>query len=366
MKFTNKETTKRSSKTLSLLFFQEPGESVLQRIQGYIEEHHFMQIQYFSEHMLPLTFKFSGDLSVFQQTFQQNPSRELLVVGTPPGGLISHEILLTLKLSGATIKLIPAEIDLLTGLLEISNIHDIPHIKLFPDKIGATQKYLKKLLSIFISIPGIILTGLMLPLITLLIKTTSPGPVLYRQKRLGKNARPFTLYKFRTMQADAEKNGPQLSGDYDTRITRAGKFLRYWHIDELPQFWNILKGDMALVGPRPERPFFAHFLSQKIPYYKVIYQQKPGLTSLGMIKYGYASDTEEMTDRLYYDIVYLNNPSLAMDARILLNTIRYLALKMFFSPSEKRKEKRQDELQTLTSSHDPIIRWVSFKNKING
>ncbi|WP_010663544.1 sugar transferase [Marinilabilia salmonicolor] len=366
MKFTNKKTKKSSARTLSILFFQETKESILKSLQEYIEWNHFTQTQYFNTHPLPLKFKYSGDVTDFQQSFPQKPTHELFVVGTPPDGLVSHEILLTLKLSGAIIKLIPAEIDLLTGLVEISHIHDIPHIKLFPDKIGTTQKYLKKLLAIFISIPGIILTGLMLPLITLLIKTTSRGPVLYRQKRLGKNARPFTLYKFRTMRADAEKDGPQLSGDHDTRITRTGKFLRYWHIDELPQFWNILKGDMALVGPRPERPFFAHFLSQKIPYYKVIYQQKPGLTSLGMIKYGYASNTEEMTDRLFYDIVYLNNPSLAMDSRILLSTIRYLALKIFYSPSEKRREKRQDELKTLTSSNDPIVRWLSFQNKVNG
>lgn len=361
MKLTNK---KSSDRTLSIFFFQETKESILKSLQEYIEWNHFTQTQYFSNHPLPLKSKYSGDLTDFQQSFPQKPTHELFVVGTPPKGIFTHETLLALKLSGSTIKLIPAEIDLLTGLVEIKDIHDIPHIKLFPDKISTVHNWLKKFLAISISIPGIILTGLILPFITLLIKTTSSGPVFYTQKRLGQNARPFTLYKFRTMQADAEKNGPQLSGDNDKRITKIGKFLRYWHIDELPQFWNILKGDMALVGPRPERPYFADFLSQEIPYYKIIYQQKPGLTSLGMIKYGYASNIEEMTDRLYYDIIYLNNPSLSMDVRIILDTIRYLVLKSIHSSSQKREEKRQEELKSLSSSNEATIRWLSFKNKV--
>jgi lipopolysaccharide/colanic/teichoic acid biosynthesis glycosyltransferase len=291
---------------------------------------------------------------------------ELIVIGYPSRGEISNELLLTLKLSGAIIKLIPIDLSLLSGLIGINNLRDLPHIRLFPDKITSLHQFLKEVLTKASAVIGLLFTSILLPFIALLIKTTSSGPVFYSQKRLGKNAHPFTLYKFRTMEDFAEKDGPQLSGDEDKRITKAGKILRYWHLDELPQFWNLLKGDMALVGPRPERPFFARFLANKIPYYKIIYQQKPGLTSLGMIKYGYASSIEEMADRLYYDIVYLNNPSFWMDIKILLSTIRYIILKTFYDPSKERNIQREGNLKTLTESHDPLVWWLTLKNKANG
>jgi lipopolysaccharide/colanic/teichoic acid biosynthesis glycosyltransferase len=351
---------------LALLFFQVPNELILSNIREYMKYHQFSEFRYFCDQKIPVTFQYGGTIAQFSDSFNNSPADELMVIGYPSKGEVSNELLLTLKLSGAIIKLIPIDLNLLSGLIQINNFRDLPHIRLFPNKITTTHQFLKELLTKASAIFGIILTGILMPFIALLIKTTSSGPVFYRQKRLGKNARPFTLYKFRTMGVSAEKNGPQLSGNEDQRITKAGRILRYWHIDELPQFWNLLKGDMALVGPRPERPFFARFLANKIPYYKIIYQQKPGLTSLGMIKYGYASSVEEMTDRLYYDIVYLNNPSFWMDIKILINTIRYIILKTFYDPSKDRNLKREGNIKTLTESHDPLIRWLSLKNKANG
>ncbi len=364
MKFTKGKQKPLPKYKLALLFFQVPTENVLANITKYIETRPQVEIEYFCDQKLALIFHYAGQISAFPESFHNGPADELIVVGYPAKGSVSQEMLLSMKLSRAIIKLIPVEMDLLTGLMEVGSLNDIPHIRLFPDKMTKTHKVTKIILGKVIAVLGILFTVLLLPFIAIFIKATSPGPIFYNQKRLGKNARPFTLYKFRTMVRHAEENGPQLSGIKDLRITKAGKILRYWHLDELPQFWNILKGDMALVGPRPERPFFARFLAQKLPYYKIIYQQKPGLTSLGMIKYGYASSIEEMTDRLYYDIVYLNRPTFMMDAKILINTIQYIFLKTFYAPSEKRKEKNIENLKALTTSHDPLVRWLFFKSKI--
>lgn len=366
MKLSKDKQKLRHSRQLVLLFFQVPETNLLTKIGDYIKNKKVVNFEYYCNEKLTVTYKYAGNISEFPNSFHENPADELIVIGYPSKNEVSQEFLLTLKLSGATIKLLPGNLDLFAGLLQVKGLRDLPHIPLFPNRTSIFQQVSKTLLTQVAAILGLTFTTLLFPFIALSIKITSEGPVFYKQKRLGKNAKPFDLYKFRTMNQYAEKEGPQLSSSNDPRITSIGRILRYWHIDELPQFWNILKGDMALVGPRPERPFFARFLAQKIPYYKIIYQQKPGLTSLGMIKYGYASSIEEMTDRLYYDIVYLNNPSMGMDLKILMNTIRYIVLKTFYHSSEKRVAERKESLKMLTSAQDPLVRWLSFKNKVKG
>lgn len=153
------------------------------------------------------------------------------------------------------------------------------------------------------------------------ILLSSKGTVIYRQKRLGKNRKPFNIYKFRTMVMDAEKSGPQLAVVNDARITKVGKFLRKYHIDEFTQFWNVLKGDMSVVGPRPEREIFVNEIEKILPEYSKVFEVKPGLTSLGMIKFGYASNVAQMVERAKFDLEYLENRNSGCDARILLNTV---------------------------------------------
>lgn len=167
----------------------------------------------------------------------------------------------------------------------------------------------------------IILSPLYL-LIALTIKATSPGKVMYKQQRVGLRRKDFTLYKFRSMVSDAESGTPVLSSENDPRITRVGKVLRKYRLDELPQFWNILKGDMSLVGPRPERRYYVDQLLQKVPHYHLIHQLRPGLTSWGMVKYGYARNLDEMTERLKYEMLYLENISLILDLKIIIYTIK--------------------------------------------
>jgi exopolysaccharide biosynthesis polyprenyl glycosylphosphotransferase len=153
------------------------------------------------------------------------------------------------------------------------------------------------------------------------IKLSSKGPVLYSQERIGRGGKPFRIYKFRSMYTDAEAQGPKLSQDHDPRITPVGRFLRKTHLDELPQFWNVLRGEMALVGPRPERQYFIDQISARAPEYYHLLKVKPGVTSWGQVKYGYASNVEEMVERLKYDLLYIENVTLALDLKIVLYTI---------------------------------------------
>ncbi|MEZ4929712.1 MAG: sugar transferase, partial [Chitinophagales bacterium] len=153
------------------------------------------------------------------------------------------------------------------------------------------------------------------------IKVTDKGSIFYSQLRVGKGGEMFRMYKFRSMKEDAEPNGPALSADNDERITPLGKFMRKWRIDELPQFWNVLKGDMSLIGPRPERKYYIDLMSEKAPEVKHLQRVRPGLTSLGMVKFGYAQNVDEMIQRLKYDIIYIEKRSLGLDFKIFLYTL---------------------------------------------
>ena len=157
-----------------------------------------------------------------------------------------------------------------------------------------------------------------------MVKLSSPGPVFYRQDRIGINGHPFCIIKFRSMFMDAEKTGPSLSSDNDPRITKWGRFMRKVRLDELPQFWNVLKGDMSIVGPRPERQFFIDQIVKIAPHYRHLHRVRPGLTSLGQVKYGYAETVEQMVERLKFDILYIENMSLAMDFRVVLYTLKII------------------------------------------
>ena len=156
------------------------------------------------------------------------------------------------------------------------------------------------------------------------IKMDSPGPVFYKQERIGRFGKPFNILKFRTMYLNSEKGTPKLSSENDNRVTPLGKMLRKYRIDEIPQFWNILKGDMSLVGPRPERKFYIDQIVEQAPYYCLIYKIRPGLTSWGPIKIGYSDTIEKMIERLNYDIIYMDNMSLLNDLKILIYTIEII------------------------------------------
>jgi lipopolysaccharide/colanic/teichoic acid biosynthesis glycosyltransferase len=157
--------------------------------------------------------------------------------------------------------------------------------------------------------------------IALRTKFSSRGSVFFLQERIGYKGKPFIIYKFRSMVQNAEAHGPMLSSNNDPRITQWGKTMRKWRLDELPQLWNIIKGEMSLVGPRPERKFYIDQIVQQHPEYKYLLKVKPGLTSWGMVKFGYASSVEEMLQRMPYDIMYIENVSIVLDIKIMLQSI---------------------------------------------
>jgi lipopolysaccharide/colanic/teichoic acid biosynthesis glycosyltransferase len=152
------------------------------------------------------------------------------------------------------------------------------------------------------------------------VKLSSPGPILYRQQRVGRYGRCFKIFKFRSMYHNAEENGPELSSRHDPRVTRFGQFMRKHRLDEIPNFINVLKGEMALVGPRPEREYFINKITKEAPHYVHLHKVKPGITSWGQVKYGYAENVEEMIKRLRYDILYIENMSLFVDLKIMFYT----------------------------------------------
>ncbi len=221
------------------------------------------------------------------------------------------------------IKLAPELYDILTSRVRHSSIFNEPLIDIAQSSMSDSQKCIKRMIDLTTASIALVLLSPLFAIVAALIKKTSPGPVIYKQERIGRHGDPFFIYKFRTMQENAEQDGkPQLSSSNDSRITPVGKVLRKYRIDEIPQFWNVLKGDMSLVGPRPERRYFINQIIEKAPYYTLVYQIRPGITSLGMVKFGYAVDIDEMIERSKYDIIYIDNMSLLLDLKIIAYTIR--------------------------------------------
>jgi exopolysaccharide biosynthesis polyprenyl glycosylphosphotransferase len=222
------------------------------------------------------------------------------------------------------IRITPDSYDFLMGRIKIDAVYGAALIELPLGKMRLWQSTLKRLSDLIVSILVLII---LLPLIVFIaIKTSlsSPGPVIYTQVRIGRYGIPFKIYKFRSMFIDAEYAGPQLSFDGDARCTAWGAFMRKWRLDEIPQFINVILGEMSIVGPRPEREYFIEKVKNIAPYYTRILTVRPGITSWGQVKYGYASDIDQMVDRLKFDLIYVENQSLTLDIKIILYTILVL------------------------------------------
>ena len=223
---------------------------------------------------------------------------------------------------GVELLVVPGALDYMAGTVRSSNLFGVPLVNLSRTGLGQGMKALKRFVDVLGSALALVLLSPILAWVALAVKRGSDGPIFYRQERLGLHGKPFHIIKFRTMVVDAEGAKPQLSSDEDPRITPIGKRLRQTRLDELPQFWNVLKGEMSLVGPRPERAFFADQIVQHSPHFLRLQQVRPGITSWGQVKYGYAENVNEMRQRLRYDIMYLENISLLLDVKILLYTVR--------------------------------------------
>jgi lipopolysaccharide/colanic/teichoic acid biosynthesis glycosyltransferase len=211
--------------------------------------------------------------------------------------------------------------DFLSGMVKINTIYSSPLIKISNGLMPAWQENVKRLIDIVGSLIAMIILIPVYLVLTIIIKSSGKGAVIYSQERIGKFGKPFVIYKFRSMFSGSENNGPALSGKNDPRITPVGRFMRRTHLDEIPQFYNVVRGDMSLVGPRPERQYYIDRIVKRAPHYTHLLKLRPGMTSWGQVKYGYASNIDQMLERLPYDIIYLKNISLYLDLKILIYTM---------------------------------------------
>ena len=218
------------------------------------------------------------------------------------------------------IKLTPDARDLIIGSVKQDSIFHSPFIVINNRLMAEWQYSVKRLADIFLSLLAMVVLSPVYLITAIIVRCTSPGPVFYAQERIGYHGRPFRMHKFRSMYIDAEQSGPALSKDDDPRITPFGRFMRKVRLDEIPQFWNVLRGTMSIVGPRPERQFYIDQIVKRAPEYLLLQRVKPGITSWGQVKYGYASNVDEMVERLRYDLLYLDNMSLTTDLKIMVYT----------------------------------------------
>ncbi|MFT5878382.1 MAG: exopolysaccharide biosynthesis polyprenyl glycosylphosphotransferase [Dokdonia sp.] len=232
-----------------------------------------------------------------------------------------EEIIAILDEEEINIKIIPDMYTILTGQVKMTSIFGAPLIDIRKEIMPPWQQSVKRLFDVSVSISVLVLFFPLYLVVGLIVKFGSKGPIIYWQERIGHHGKPFKIYKFRSMYINAETDRPLLSSDHDPRITKFGLFLRKSRLDEIPQFFNVLIGDMSIVGPRPERQFFITLIKEKAPQYTHLQKVKPGITSWGQVKYGYAENVDEMVRRLAYDILYIENMSLMVDFKILIYTI---------------------------------------------
>jgi sugar transferase (PEP-CTERM system associated) len=242
-------------------------------------------------------------------------------------GRLPVEVLLSMKGRGIKIQDANEFYEQVTGKIPIESLRLGTLLFSSGFHLSRFLVFYKRLASVVVSVIGLILSLPLLPFVALAIKLTSPGQLFYHQKRVGRNDKVFYCHKFRTMRADAEADtGPTWASDDDPRITRVGRFLRTTRLDEVPQLWNVLKGEMSFVGPRPERPEFIESLRQQIPYYNLRHTVRPGITGWAQIRYKYGSSVDDAREKLRYDLFYIKHMSPGLDALVFIDTVKTILL----------------------------------------
>ncbi|MFN8311012.1 MAG: sugar transferase [Chitinophagales bacterium] len=295
--------------------FSAPGNDFGYRFVGYIA------LQKAPQNRLTAELPHLGGIQELEKVVLDNNIEEVLVAIESDEHYLLNDLLLKLADKKVWVRIIPDMYDILSGTTKMNSLVGEAFIEVPPSLLNEMERISKRWFDLLFCTVALLLLWPLFLLVAIWIKLTSKGPVFYAQERLGQYGRPFRIFKFRSMYVDAENQGPKLTSDRDSRITPAGRFIRKYRIDELPQFINVIKGEMSLVGPRAERQYFADQIVAIAPHYKQVLKVKPGITSLGMVKYGYASTVEEMVKRLKYDVIYIENMGVVMDFKIIIYTV---------------------------------------------
>jgi len=274
-----------------------------------------------SDHALQPEMSYLGHVTTLEDILNNHHVDEVIVAIESSEHDRLHKILVKINDLRIIVKVLPDMYELLSGSLKMTNIYGALFVELNRDVMPLWQQAIKRFLDISLSVIAIIMLLPMYIISAILVKLSSPGPIFFLQERIGLNNKPFQIIKFRTMYVNSEANGPQLSSSNDSRITPIGRFMRKTRLDEFPQFINVILGQMSLVGPRPERQFYIDQIVQHEPQYVLLNRVRPGITSWGQVKYGYAENVEQMLDRMKYDLLYINNRSVALDLKILFYTV---------------------------------------------
>ncbi len=262
-----------------------------------------------------------GNCINLRKTVLENQIEEVIIAVESSEHKSLGRIITILEGLPVIIKIIPDMYDILSGSVKMTSIFGTPLIVITKEIMPSWQQALKRIMDVSVSLFVLIVFSPLYLITAIIVKATSKGPAFFSQERIGIHGKPFMIFKYRSMYTDAEKNGPALSSQKDNRITKFGRFMRKVRLDEIPQFYNVLIGDMSLVGPRPERQFFIDQIVQEAPHYNHLLKVRPGITSWGQVKYGYAENVQQMIERLKFDILYIENMSLLVDFKILIYTV---------------------------------------------
>lgn len=262
-----------------------------------------------------------GHAENIKETIEQMQIEEVIIALDTSEHEKLRQLVSTLSPYEISIKLIPDMYDILSGSVKMNNIFGTLLIEVNGDPMPIWQQHLKRIIDVLVSTIAFIVLIPLYIFLAIWVKLSSKGPIFFLQERIGKKGSPFKIIKFRTMYINAEQNGPQLSSEDDPRITPAGRIMRKLRLDEFPQFLNVILGDMSLVGPRPERQFYIDQIVVREPQYLELTKIRPGITSWGQVKYGYAENVDQMLDRMKYDLLYIKNMSLALDFKIMFYTL---------------------------------------------
>jgi len=281
----------------------------------------FINVEGNNDHLLTQHLERLGGISDLFNIIQHNKVEEAFIALESSEHENIRKIINELEDTPVIIKIIPDMYDILSGQVKMNAIFGAPVIEISPDLMPAWQQSVKRLLDIASSIFVLIFFSPLYIFTALGVLLTSRGPLFYSHERIGLHGQPFRIYKFRSMQKNAESNGPMLSSKDDKRVTPFGRWMRKVRLDEIPQFYNVLIGDMSIVGPRPERQYFIDQIMQVAPHYRHLHKVRPGITSWGQVKFGYAENVDQMVERLKYDLIYIENMALALDFKIMIYTV---------------------------------------------